>query len=98
MKTILQMVLMGVVGVSLGLLANALSSDPLPLKAKAEQFEVKVDETIQVPSAEIMDLWVSGEGFFVDARGAEAYTEGRIPGAFSLPYKSFDDGATPETI
>lgn len=98
MKTILQIVLMGAVGILIGLYANSLASESLPLIADAEQFKMEVAEEIQVASSEIMDLWVSGEALFVDARGEEVYAEGRIPGAFSLPYKGFDDGAVPEMV
>lgn len=98
MKTYFRMGLMSLIGILMGLLANAFAPEPLPLLAPEEQFEMDLDEGIQVASSEILDLWVSGEAMFIDARGEEAYSEGRIPGAFSLPYKGFDNGAVPETV
>jgi rhodanese-related sulfurtransferase len=98
MKTLLQMIFMGAAGTAIGLLANSLSTESLPLLASADQFEMEVDAEIQVASSDIQDLWLSGEALFVDARGADAYAEGRIPGAFSLPYQGFDDGAVPEMV
>lgn len=98
MRSTLQMMVMSAAGLLLGLGINAVSPESLPIFSTPEQFSVEMDESIQVSSSEIMDLWVSGEAMFIDARSEEAYATGRIPGAFSLPYKGFEDDGVPEMV
>ena len=92
MKTFLQLIVMAAAGLAFGILINALSPKPLPLLASAEQFEIEVEEEIQVKSHEILELWESGEALFIDARSEDAFKQGRIPGAFSVPYDSLGEG------
>ncbi|MBK7496538.1 MAG: rhodanese-like domain-containing protein [Candidatus Omnitrophica bacterium] len=89
-----QMLILVIVSFVLGLGINGLSSKPLSLLAHPDQFKV-VHEN-EAKSHEIMDLWKSGMAIFIDARSAEAYAEGHIPGAFSIPYTLFDEGQPPE--
>jgi len=97
MKTLAQLLCLSLLGLATGIGLNALSPDPLPLVATAEQFDIEVDEEKSVKSEEILNLWESGEAIFIDARSKENFGEGRIPGALSLPYDSFEEGI-PELI
>ena len=86
------------VSFGLGLAVNALSPEPLPLIASKPQFEVEVSEERRAEHSEITELYESGEAIFVDARAVDFFTEGHIPGAFSIPYKEFEEGSTPEMV
>lgn len=44
-----------------------------------------------IPYAAALERFNSGSSAFVDARSAEAYGQGRIPGAVSIPFDALDD-------
>jgi 3-mercaptopyruvate sulfurtransferase SseA len=62
-------------------------------------------EPLEVQYATIKKFWDANAAVFVDARSAEEYAEGHIPGAISLPFddvfkdpdkaKNFDSGGKP---
>jgi len=56
------------------------------LEARARKAAIKV-----IPLSVAFDRHQSGESVFVDARSAEEYEGGHIPGALSIPFQSFDD-------
>ncbi|MCA9415122.1 MAG: hypothetical protein KC917_02585 [Candidatus Omnitrophica bacterium] len=98
MKTFAQILVLVIVSIGIGLSVNALAPESLPLVAPESQFEVAVPDEQKVAHSEIVEYFESGEAIFVDARGADAFTEGHIPGAFSIPYKEFEDGNVPEKV
>lgn len=97
MRTLSQVTLLCVSGAFLGLAMNALAPEPLPLLASADLFKEAVPEGSDVATSELRELWESGEVLFIDARSEEAFSKGHIPGAFSLPYKAFEQG-TPDLV
>ncbi len=76
---------------------NGLAPQPLPMLASADLFKEEVPAGSEVESSDLVALWESGEALFLDARSEEAYSQGHIPGAFSLSYKSFEQGV-PEWV
>lgn len=76
-------------GLVIGLVVNALASDPLPLLANRGQFQLKIEADRAADSSEIMQLYESGV-LFVDARSQSAYRKGHIPGAILLDYHVFE--------
>jgi rhodanese-related sulfurtransferase len=97
MKVFLQMAAMAALSLALGIGTNFLFPEPLPVMAEKSQFAVEVTAPT-TESSDILRIWESGEAFFVDARSEEAFNKGHIPGAFSVPYKQFEEGTTPETV
>lgn len=98
MKTLFQILVLVVVSIVIGLGVNAISPKPVPIVANESQFEIEVPEEQKADHTEIMALYESGEAFFVDARSVDAFTEGHIPGAFSIPYTEFEEGNVPEKV
>jgi rhodanese-related sulfurtransferase len=76
----------------IGLAINSMATRPLPLLASPDQFKEVVAEGAEAHKSEILDLWRSGEAIFIDARSEDQYAKGHVPGAISIPYKSFESG------
>lgn len=95
MDKIYQIIALVIASLILGVGINALSGKPLPLCAHPDQF--KVHHENEAKSHEILDLWKSMTVIFIDSRSAEAFAEGHIPGAFSIPYTLFEEG-TPQEV
>jgi len=87
-KVLQRAFLIVLLGTSLGLLANALSSRGIPLITPPKKVP-KVDDFI--PLSQAHELWGSGNGFFIDARKPADFEAGHIPNALNLPEEEFQD-------
>lgn len=97
MRTLLQMFFLGVGSVIVGMGINQLASEPIPLFASPDDFLEKVPEEHAVHIEDLSAMYDAGDVIFIDARSADAFGEGHIPGALSIPFKEFDEG-TPELV
>lgn len=85
LNTLLQSLVILLVGAALGLAANAVSPRGLPLlapepAAAPEEF---------IPLKRAKELWHDGRTLFLDAREPEDYAAGHIGNALNLPAQSF---------
>jgi rhodanese-related sulfurtransferase len=74
-------------GIAAGLVWNAVSGRGLPLRANA--FLREGDAIEEIPAAEAK-LRLDRGALFLDARPADFYALGHIPGSLSLPEDDFD--------
>lgn len=78
------------------LAVNALQPNGIPLVPAPQP-----DHAVVLESGERIDIsleaarqaWEAGDVQFLDARPASQFAEGHLPGAFSLPWQSFDQHA-----
>jgi rhodanese-related sulfurtransferase len=100
-KTIKEIILLVGASVLLALMVNHLSPRGIALVAQwdtakgvitanaADGNEYRIAEIDRVPDA--AKIFYDGDTLFVDARSAEDYESGHIPGAISLPVSQFDE-------
>lgn len=81
---------------TMGVLFNHFQPRPLPLLAPYRP--ALPPGVYAVSTAEGRALWSLGRVVFVDAREAERYAEGHIPGALSLPYEDAQQDPPPPEI
>jgi rhodanese-related sulfurtransferase/uncharacterized membrane protein YphA (DoxX/SURF4 family) len=77
----------------LGLLANQVRSDSMPLLgdwSPEARITLKFGKNILIPFNEARDKFLTGSAVFVDARTPEHYQEGHIQGALNVPLADFD--------
>lgn len=88
MKIVLQAAALAVASVMIGFSVNALSPEPLPLLRQPAAAE---DEPWPVVDGEeVLEHVNNGTAILIDARPAEDYARGHIPGALNLPFNEFD--------
>jgi rhodanese-related sulfurtransferase len=75
-------------GVTLGLLSNAISPRGIPLITPPKKVP-KQEELIPLQKAH--DLWDSGNAFFLDARKPADFEAGHIANALNLPVEEFPE-------
>ncbi|MCB2155492.1 rhodanese-like domain-containing protein [bacterium] len=56
------------------------------------------DDGMGMTSVQLRDAMQAGDVIVIDARPVELYTEGHLPGAYSIPYQAFSGGSTPEIV
>ena len=56
------------------------------VEAQAVKQDIKV-----IPLAVALGIFRSGEAVFIDARSADHFAKGHIPGAVSVPFEQFDE-------
>lgn len=86
-KTVQEMFILTVAALVTALAVNALSPNGIPLKTPRPAAGVP-DQVAGFPVVDFQtagNLIQSGACIFVDARSREAYNEGHLPGAVSLP-------------
>jgi len=100
-KTIVQMMMIGFLGLGVGLAYNALSISPLPV---FRDYDPRLTDkligqdsgqtgvvTLKEIDVETMKYLVDGgEAVLIDARASEEFGQGHIPGAVNLPVYEFD--------
>jgi len=72
---------------------NMVRSSPLPWVADwspGTRFTAPSGESLLIPLQDAIALFKEGRILFLDARPAAQYEEGHIPGAWSVPWQSFD--------
>jgi rhodanese-related sulfurtransferase len=74
-------------GVTLGLIANAVSPRRIPYIAPPKPAVAAKDI---VTLEEARELWGTGAAFFLDARAPADFAAGHIANAFSLPAEAFE--------
>src|SRR5690606_308499 len=74
------------------------TADPVETEdpAQAAVGEKHADD-LGMTAEELHEYWAAGEVVLVDARPPDQFAESRIPGAFSVPFEAFFDGA-PEFV
>ncbi|MFO1498667.1 MAG: rhodanese-like domain-containing protein [Verrucomicrobiota bacterium] len=87
-RSLLQVVVILVLGSALGLLANAISPKRIPLQTPPKQAP-RADEFIPLDQAQ--RLWSEGTSFFIDARKPADYEAGHIANALNLPVEAFGE-------
>jgi len=85
-RTLLQAIVLVLLGAVLGLLVNIVSPKGIPIRPP----ESSLNEQDKISLAEAKKLWDSGAVFFLDARATADYTAGHIALARSLPVEEFD--------
>lgn len=94
-KEVIHALLIVVLAAAVGLIHNALSADGLPLFSRTPRVapieQAAAMEIRTTTLTEAKALFDRGEAIFIDARPAEAYAEGHIVGAVSLPYDTFEE-------
>lgn len=92
-KNIGQMLVMIFASVVCGLVSNFIAEKPLPLfKALAKPFLIASAASFSEADADfVRQVGADSGSVLVDARPAEIYRQGHIPGAVSLPLSRFDD-------
>lgn len=92
-----------VAAVGIGILVNAVRPDRIPLvgdwSTRGRLSSVMTVEDPVVSLEEASALYAAQGALFIDARPEEAYREGHIAGALSLPWEEFEnrfDGAMAE--
>lgn len=98
MKMMVRILILSVLSFVIGVGVNFLSPTPLPLIANAEQFVIQHEEGVDANVAEIVELYNAATAIFIDSRSEDAFKEGHIPGAISIPYKAIEEGEHPEAI
>jgi rhodanese-related sulfurtransferase len=87
-QTLQRVLALILVGVSLGLISNAIVPKGIPLIAppkKAPQAEAFI------PLEKAQEFWSSGGALFLDARRGEDFEAGHIPNALNLPAEEFEE-------
>jgi rhodanese-related sulfurtransferase len=69
---------------------NAFREEPVPLVADPRLFQLEVDLPV-LSTRQTVAAFDAGGSVFLDARGADAFREGHIGGAFSVPADAFLD-------
>lgn len=87
-RTILRSLVIVLLGAAIGLIANAVSPQRIPLLMPPR---AEIPDREFVPLTEAHDLWSSGGAFFLDARAPADYIAGHIPNALNLPAEAFDE-------
>jgi len=85
---------LGVLALGLGLGANHLRTDGIPLWADwspAARLAAASGESMAIPLERAEEFFLSREALFVDARSPALYAEGHIAGAVNLPWQQVDD-------
>lgn len=101
------LVLAGLAAASiLGLLANQLRRQPLPMAYESPHMRmvktvsgrggVAEPATLDLKSA--LDSWKTDSALFVDARGSDYFAEGHIPRAINMPRTSIVQGLATEAL
>ena len=88
-----QTVALALMAVVLGLIANQIRSDSIPLLgdwSPEARITLKFGKNILIPFDEAKDKFFTGGAVFIDARTPELYQEGHIQGARNLPIGDFD--------
>jgi rhodanese-related sulfurtransferase len=86
--TLRRSLLIVLAGAALGLAANALSPQGIPILTPPKAAP-QASDTVALDEAKT--LWGDGTAFFLDARATTDYQAGHIAGALSLPIEEFDD-------
>lgn len=86
-RTIQRALLIGMLGIVMGLLANAVSPWGIPYITPPKK-AAKPEEFLTLDQAK--DLWRSGAVFFLDAREPVDFAAGHIANAFNLPAANFE--------
>lgn len=92
-KTFQEMVILTTVAMIMALMVNTLSPNGISLKTPPPATGVP-DEVAGFPVVgfqEAMDMLESETWVFVDARSAQSYADGHLPGAVSLPVYNMED-------
>ncbi|MDY6904560.1 MAG: rhodanese-like domain-containing protein [Thermodesulfobacteriota bacterium] len=91
--TLKEMMLLTVVAIGMALLVNSLSPNGIALMTPPSADGVP-DEVAGFPVVDfqaVKNLIESGTCIFADARPADAYAEGHLPGAVSMPVYEIED-------
>lgn len=101
-KRIFECLLLLLVSVGIALLYNAFSPNGIALVGEWDTQQGVVSAVarnnpvvhdIEIDSVDAAkEIFDAGDSVFVDARSADAFNDGHIPGAYSLPIGSFEDG------
>ncbi len=85
----IQTLLILVIGIGIGFLVNATSSDPLPL-VREEVTQQEIEERWETAAAEeVFQHFEEGTAIIIDARDPNEYDAGHIPGSINLPETGF---------
>jgi rhodanese-related sulfurtransferase len=87
-QAVQRILLIFLLGASVGLLSNAISPKRIPLIAPPRKAP-KPEDLVPLPQAR--DQWNSGSAFFLDARKPEDFAAGHIANALNLPAEDFDE-------
>lgn len=83
-----------VASAALGIGANHLSPRGIPIFPERTQDEVSFDlppGLVSIALRGAAEAFEAQSALFVDARGAEEYAQGHVPGAINLPAREFED-------
>lgn len=94
-QIIIESLLLILLALAVGLVVNAVRSEPLPLMEdfRAAQASRSIAQGQAISLDEALRLNMDQAALFVDARTAMEYSFGHIPGAVSLPLEEFQAGA-----
>lgn len=81
-----------VMSLCLGLFVNAVSPRGIPITGPVPRIEIEGLEEIGLEG--VLQVFQGGEGVFVDARSAEEYSTGHIPGALLLTQEMLEDSVS----
>lgn len=79
------------IALGMGLLFNAVRPDRIPLVATQEWITPQALAQGEISLAKATRLFFAKEVIFLDARDADAYAQGHIEGALSLPFFAFEE-------
>lgn len=108
-KTLLQAAVLSLLAISLGLGANHLRSDGIPLIADwspGARLKTATGDSRLIPPNEAASFHNTREAVFIDARSPEAFERGHIPEALNIPWMEvgqyidpfLNDYPSPDTI